>query len=435
MSSQSLRLEGRNAEWTPNREGLGRGSQALSAFRVLDFSGQLAGAGATRVLGALGAQVIRVEDPVRQGAWDILRGSMPYRGDIRGIDAGGAFNNHNIEKLGITLNLRDERGVELATRLLAQCDAVTENFAAGVFGRMGFTWERLQEINPGLVYVSNCGFGQTGPYSAYKTWGPIVQALSGLTATSGIAGHEPAGWGYSYMDHMGANFMALAVVAGLVARLRTGRGQWVDMSCTEAGLTLTGTKILDYDVNNRPYARAGRPDSNHDEDGYLSPHNVYPASGVDEWIAIVCRSDQEWSSLAAVVGADWALDPAWAAGPDRVARQDVLDARISEWTRGFDKHELAGRIRAAGVPSAPVLKPSERIEEDERNRAWGLWPAVDHPVIGRVQVDGFPAHLSESDWAIARPAPRLGQHTEEVLTGLLGVSPDEVAQLREDGVV
>jgi benzylsuccinate CoA-transferase BbsF subunit len=422
-------------QWQPKRDGLGPSSRALSSIRVCDFSGQLAGAGATRVLGALGAQIIRVEDPVRQGSWDILRGSMPWRGDIRGIDSSGAFNNHNIEKLGITLNVRDKRGLDLAYRLIAESDVVTENFATGVFARLGFSWEKLHEINPRLVYVSNCGFGHTGPYSAYKTWGPIVQALSGITATSGIAGHEPAGWGYSYMDHMGANFMALAVVAGLVARMRTGEGQYIDMSCTEAGLSLTGPLILDYTVNARGYAQAGHPDTNHDEYGQSCPHNIYPARGDDEWIAIACRTDDEWDRLAGVIATDWAQDDSLRTLAVRRERQSELDERIGAWSGEQDKFQLNQQLRAAGVPAAPVLKPPERADDDERNQEWGMWPTVQHPVIGEIRVDGMPMHLSESDWVIQRPAPRFGQHTEEVLVGLLGVSPAELATLSKDGVV
>src|SRR5690606_18928765 len=148
--------------------------------------GQLAGAGATRLLAAFGAQVIRIEDPVRQGRWDILRGSPPFLDERRGINLSGAFNNHNVEKLGVTLNLRTAQGRDLLTRLIAISDVVAGNFAAGVLERLGFGYERLRQIRPGIVCVSNCGFGHDGPYASFKTWGPIVQAVCGLTFTSGL---------------------------------------------------------------------------------------------------------------------------------------------------------------------------------------------------------------------------------------------------------
>ena len=150
---------------------------ALSQVRICDLSGQLAGAGATRYLATVGAQVIRIEDPVNQGTWDIVRGAGPFVDERRGIEFGSGFNNHNVEKLGFTLNLRPERGKELLRELIAISDVVTENFAAGVMARMGFTYDAMRAINPDILYVSNCGFGAWGPDSSFKTWGPIVQAV------------------------------------------------------------------------------------------------------------------------------------------------------------------------------------------------------------------------------------------------------------------
>src|SRR4051794_41101845 len=163
---------------------------ALGHIRICDLSGQLAGAGATRVLAAFGAQVIRIEDPVTRGLWDIVRQIGPYIGGDRSPDGGSGFNNHNVEKLGITLNLRTERGKELLTELVRCSNAVTENFAAGVMARLGFDYERLRAIRPDVVYVSNCGFGHTGPYRSFKSWGPIAQAVGGLTHTSALPDRE-----------------------------------------------------------------------------------------------------------------------------------------------------------------------------------------------------------------------------------------------------
>ena len=197
-------------------------STALSHIRICDFTGQLAGAGATRWLAALGAQVIRIEDPVRQGKWDILRGSEPYKDDRRGVEFGGGFQNHNVEKLGITLNLRTDRGKELLRQLVEISDVVSENFAAGVLERWGFDYPALRAIKEDIIYVSNCGFGHTGPYRSFRTWGPIVQAACGLTFSSGLPGLPPAGWGYSYMDHHGVNIMAIAIMCELVNHQLTG---------------------------------------------------------------------------------------------------------------------------------------------------------------------------------------------------------------------
>jgi benzylsuccinate CoA-transferase BbsF subunit len=410
-------------------------SRALQHLTICDLSGQLAGAGATRYLAAFGARVIRVEDPVRQGRWDILRGSLPRVDERLGIELGGSFNNHNVEKLGVTLNLRLDVGRDLLRRLIALSDVVTENFAAGVMAKLGFSYDNLRAIKPDIIYVSNSGFGATGPYSSFKTFGPVVQAVCGLTFGVGAPDAPSAGWGFSYMDHMGANMMALAVLAAVAHRNRTGEGQWVDMSCTEAGLGLTGPDLLDYTVNGRPLRRQGMPDSNHSDHPAMAPHGIYPTDERDRWVAIACRDDYDWAAFAPVCGETWAADPRFTTVAGRVADQAELDRLVSEWTSGRDRHEVAAALVDAGVPAAVVAMSEDRIDHDQDNAAWGLFPTAHHPVIGDVRVDGLPAHLSETDWQIERGAPLLGQHNREVLGGLLGVSDEELTALAEGGVV
>jgi crotonobetainyl-CoA:carnitine CoA-transferase CaiB-like acyl-CoA transferase len=408
---------------------------ALSHFRVCDFTGQLAGAGATKILAAFGAQVIRVEDPVRKGRWDILRGAPPFVDERRGGDLGGAFNNHNTEKLGITLNVKHPRGRELLGRLVRLSDVVAENFAAGVMERLGFGYEQLRALRPDVIYVSNCGFGATGPYWKFKTWGPIVQAISGLTFTSGLPGREPAGWGFSYMDHTGGYYMAIAILMALYHRARTGEGQWVDMSCTEAGATLNGPAMLDWSVNGRPMRRPGSPNSNRNEWPPMAPHGIYPAAGEDCWIAIACRDEADWRAFCGVVGAAWTRDPRFASLDGRIAAQDALDENVAGWTRERDAFEAARALTAAGVPASAVQRPGDRIDRDPNTSGWGLWPEVEHTAMGRVRVDGLPVHLSRTDWSIARGAPCLGEHNERVYGELLGLGKRELDELRAEGVI
>jgi crotonobetainyl-CoA:carnitine CoA-transferase CaiB-like acyl-CoA transferase len=409
--------------------------KALGHLRICDFTGQLAGAGATKWLAAFGAEVIRIEDPVKQGTWDILRMMPPFVDERRGTDFGGGFNNHNVEKRGITLNLRTEKGKELLAELVKRSDVVAENFAAGVLDKLGFGYERLKQLRPDVIYVSNCGFGHSGPYRSFKTWGPIVQAVCGLTFSSGLPGREPAGWGYSYMDHTGACYMALAILLALVHKQRTGEGQWVDLSCTEAGLTLHGPALLDWTVNGRPLRRAGSPDSNRSEHPAMAPHGIYPAAGEDEWVAIACRDDAEWRGLARVIGAAWAAEPRFAALAGRLRAQDELDAKLADWTRAHAKAAAVAALQHAGVPAAPVAKPAERVDADPATAGFGLWPTARHGKMGDVRVDGLPVHFAKTDWEIRRGGPCLGEHTEEVLTGLLGLSSEEVAKLRAEGVI
>ncbi len=391
------------------------------------------------MLAAFGAQVIKIEDPVTEGRWDILRGMEPFVDDRRGVEFGGGFQNHNVEKLGITLNLRTERGRELLSELVRISDVVSENFAAGVLARLGFPYERLREIRADVIYVSNCGFGHRGPYSSFKTWGPIVQSCCGLTFTSGLPDMPPAGWGYSYMDHHGGNFMAIAILAALIHRNRAGEGQWIDMSCTDAGAGLLGPVVLDYTVNGRPCRREGFPYSSRNDSPAMAPHNIYKARGDDQWFAIACRNDRDWNELVEVIGATadgaWAADVRYATLAGRLEHQDELDEHMNAWCATRNKFELQHTLLARDVPAVAVQLPEERIDFDPGTTEFGLWPWVDHPEMGRVRVDGFPYHLSETDWEIEHAAPLLGQHNDYVFGDVLGLPEREIDDLRKEGVI
>jgi crotonobetainyl-CoA:carnitine CoA-transferase CaiB-like acyl-CoA transferase len=406
---------------------------ALAGLRICDFSGQLAGAGATKWLAAFGAEVIRIEDPAREGRWDILRGIAPFVDERRGINLGGGFNNHNTEKFGVTIDVRTDRGKQMLTELVRQSDVVTENFAAGVLQRWGFGYEALKAIKPDIIYVSNCGFGHVGPYQAFKTWGPIVQAVSGLTFSSGLPDQPPAGWGYSYMDHTGGYYMAMAIMLALLHRQKTGEGQWVDLACTEAAVTLNGPALLDWTVNGRPSRRDGQPHSNRNTSPPMAPHGIYPCLGEDDWVAIACRDDGDWARLAALIAEPWTDEGAFASLEGRLANQDELDARVGGWTVTRDKFDVQRQLREARIPCSAVQKPQERVDQDPDTA--GLWPAVTHSEMGEVRVDGIPARFSLTPWRIERGAPCLGEHNEEVFGRLLGIPPEEVAQLRVEKVI
>jgi crotonobetainyl-CoA:carnitine CoA-transferase CaiB-like acyl-CoA transferase len=395
----------------------------------------LAGAGATRFLAAFGAEVIRVEDPTRQGRWDVLRGSGPFVDERRGLELGGAFNNYNVEKKGITINLKDPRGRALFADLVRVSDVVTENFATGVMDRIGLGYDDLRALRDDIIYVSNCGFGHTGPYAPYKTWGPVVQAICGLTFMSGLPGMPPAGFGYSYMDHHGANFMAVAVLAAVIHRKRTGEGQWIDMACTEAGATLLGPEVLDAAVNQRSLRRSGMPDSNHNRSPTMVPHNIYATAGTDNWIAIACRHDADWEALAQLIREPWAQAPELHTLQGRLSCEQQIDAGMGAWCIQQNRFALAARLQDAGIPATAVQQPSERIDADPNTKAWGLWPVVKHPEMGDIRVDGLPVHLSETDWSLEHGAPRLGEHNEDVFVGLLGRDSAELDQLRAAGVI
>jgi benzylsuccinate CoA-transferase BbsF subunit len=412
-----------------------RHTGALQHIRICDLSGQLAGAGATRVLAGFGAQVIRIEDPVTRGLWDIVRQLGPYHNHDRSPDGGSGFINHNTEKLGITLNLRTERGKELLSDLVRISHAVTENFAAGVMERLGFGYDRLKELRPDVVYVSNCGFGQTGPYRSFKSWGPIVQAVSGLTHTSGLPDQPPAGWGYSYMDHSGGYVMAIALLAALYHQRRTGQGQWVDLACIEAGIALVGPAVLDATVNGRLQRGSRDVNSNRSTSPAMAPHGVYACLDDDSWVAVACRHDEDWLALAGVISESWAKDDAYAELAGRLTDEDALDAALTLWTRARHRDDIVALVRSAGVPCAPVTRPSERCDTDPENKAWGMWPTVQHTKHGAIRVDGFPVHLSATDWSVERAGPVLGEDNERVYSEVLGLSSAEIGRLAQDGVI
>lgn len=404
---------------------------ALSHLRVCDLGGQLAGAGATKILAAFGAQVIRVEDPVTRGMWDALRGVGPFVDDRRGVNLGAGFNNHNVGKLGVTINLRLEAGKQLLRELVGVSDIVCENFAAGVMARMGFGYEQLCLIKPDVIYVSNCGFGHTGPHRDFKTWGPIVQALSGLTFTAGLPDHEPAGWGFSYMDHVAAYYMTTAILAAVHHRERTGEGQHIDLATVPGGIAMLPTEVLDWTVNNR----VARPRGNRSDYDEMAPHGIYPCVDEDSWIAIACRDDREVALLSKVLEEPELAAERFATLERRLPAADELDELITACTRTREAASLAGELVTAGVPASVVKSPRERIDDDPDVATWGLFPTVAHPEIGAVRVEGLPLRMSATPWSIDRAAPCLGEHNREVLGGMLGRSDVELDELTKQGVI
>jgi crotonobetainyl-CoA:carnitine CoA-transferase CaiB-like acyl-CoA transferase len=236
------------------------------------------------------------------------------------------------------------------------------------------------------------------------------------------------------MDHSGGYFMAIALLAALYHQRRRGEGQWVDLACVEAGIALNGPAVLDWTVNNRPTDLAA-VHSNRSIFPAMAPHGVYPCLVEDSWLAIACRHDDDWRALAGVVAEPWTGAPGYGVLAGRWADQDELDARLAAWTRGLRRDDAVAKLRAAGVPCAPVRRPPERCDDDEEATAWNLWPETRHTKHGAIRVDGLPAHLSATDWRLERGGPMLGEDNERVYSEVLGLSTAEIGRLLDEGVI
>ena len=397
----------------------------LEGIRVCDFSWIVAGPQATSILADLGAEVIKVEnedhpDPVRR---------MPGE---PGPNRRGMHNNFNRNKLSITANLGKPGGRELVERLVAVSDLVVENFSPGAFARMGFPFERLRELRPDIVYLSISGYGHVGRDTAYVTWGPTAQAVSGATAVSGLPDQPPAGWGFSYLDHTAGYYGAVAALMALYHRSQTGEGQHVDLSQVETGMLLAGVNMLDFQVNGRPSERIG----NRSRWSAVAPHGIYRCDGDDRWIAIAAENDACWQALCDVLGAAaLAGDARFATNEARVANQDALDDAITAFTREREPHALMEVLQARGVPAGVVQTMEDRMERDPQLAARGFYPTAPHPELGEHRFEGLPMRFSKARWRVDRGAPLLGEHTREVATSILGYSEAEFEALVAGGAV
>jgi benzylsuccinate CoA-transferase BbsF subunit len=417
-----------------------RAGLPLRNVRVVDFSWVVAGPQATRILADLGADVIRVE---YEGRLDSVRMGGPVAGAPRGsVDHSPMFNNFNRNKRSVTLNVHHPGAMAMLHDLLRVSDVVIENFSARVFDNLGLGWEDLRRIHPGLIYVSVSGFGHLGRDKGYVTWGPTAQAVSGLTAMSGLPGEQPAGWGYSYLDHTAGYYAALAIQIALYHRARTGEGQYIDMAQVETGMVLAGAQMLDFAVNGRGYLASGGPPGNRSREPRIAPHNTYRcrparaddgALNADRWVTIVCETEDHWRALCRVAGdPQWTLDPRFATNAGRYQNQDALDALIETWTLGLDPYDVMYLLQAEGVPAGVVQTARDKQERDPQLHARGFYATAGHPLLGEHEFEGIPARFSRSRWRVERGAPVLGEHKQAVYGNLLGRSDADLASLAEE---
>ena len=394
---------------------------ALAGLCVIDLGCGVAIPETGTLLAELGAEVIKVES---RANIDFLR-RVTVEPDA--VDRSWTFNDASRGQLSVALDLRTPRGRELALALCAAADVVIENNRGDVVRKWGLDYEDVRRVRPDVVYVASQGFGRGGPLGEASAYGPLNSAFAGVTW---LWNHPdapyPAGSSLNHPDHIAAKLAAVAVLAALEHRRRTGEGQLIEMSQAEAAAYLIGEFYLEGPATGRPAAQCGNAAL------YACPHGVYPSAGEDRWVAIAVVGDGAWERFAGALG--WPLEPALASLDGRLAARAALDRRVAEWTRARSAEEAAAALQAAGVSAMPVENGDDH-RADPHLAARGAIVTVEHPEIGPERHSGNPIRLSRTPLVPPAAAPRLGADTEDVLIRVLGLSRAQVARLAEDGVL
>ena len=395
----------------------------LDGVRVLDLTMMWAGPYATRMLGEMGAEVIKIESPK---AWDNLRTFLPRTDDVKdpwNSDLFFAEYNHN--KKSVSLDLAVNAGRDVFLKLVARSDVVIENYRADVMDKLRLSDEVLFTANPALVLVSMAGFGKTGADKNNVGYGPIIEMMSGLTSLTGYDESAPQKSGVSYPDPVAGAAAAGAVSLGLIKRRRTGKGSRIDLAQVEATMTLAGVAFAAF---NRTKAGPAVTGNRHP---IWAPQGCYPVRGEDQWIVISCTNDAQWVACALAIGR---ADLAGLSLLERRARHDEIDASISAWSSPVNGVVAVDVLQAAGVPSGRVLD-MRTIKDDPQLYARGYWVRIPNEKMHPYRKSGVAWRLVEAKPAITSHAPYFGAHNEEILRAVAGLSGDDITQLAADGVI
>ena len=413
--------------------------KALEGVLVLDMTHVQSGPTCTQLLAWFGADVIKVERP---GSGDATRGQLR---DIPDVDS-LYFTMLNHNKRSITLNTKADKGKEIFSRLIESCDVLAENFAPGVLDRMGFGWERIQEINPRIIYASVKGFGP-GPYQDCKVYENVAQCTGGEASTTGFDDGPPTVTGAQIADSGTGLNMALGIVTALFQRETTGRGQRVECAMQDGVLNLCRVKLRDQQrLAHGPLTEY--PQYPHGKFGEATPRAGNASGGgqpgwvvkckgwdtdPDSYIYVIAQS-ASFDQLACAIGHDdWLEDPEWNTPKARLPKLDQMFDEIEKWTMTRSKFEIMEILNPLNVPCGPVLSMKELAEEPSL-RETGTVVEVDHPTRGKYLTVGNPIKLSDSTTTVTR-SPLLGAHTDEILREILGLGDDQIESVRNEGAV
>ncbi|UUX50612.1 formyl-CoA transferase [Nisaea acidiphila] len=412
-------------------------SEALKGVRILDMTHVQSGPTCTQLLAWFGADVIKVERP---GVGDITRGQLRDLPDADSL----YFTMLNSNKRSVTLNTKTEKGKEILTRLIEECDVMVENFAPGALDRMGFTWERIQEINPKIVYASIKGFGP-GAYEDCKVYENVAQCTGGSASTTGFDDGPPVVTGAQIGDSGTGLHLALGIVTALYHRTHSGKGQRVECAMQDGVLNLCRVKLRDQQrlahgplkeypqYPNGEFGEATPRAGNASGGGQPGWAVQTKGGGPNDYIYVIIQPPG-WAPLMKTIGREELIeDPEWATPEVRLPKLDQCFAMIEEWTKTKSKFEVMETLNALNVPCGPILSMKE-LAEDQSLRATGTVVEVPHPTRGSYLTVGNPIKLSASPAKVDR-SPLLGEHTDEILGAVLGMSAADIEAAKAEGAV
>ena len=397
----------------------------FSNIHVLDFSWVAAGPVVTKYLADFGATVIRVESPSRP---DVLRYSAPYKDNKPGLNRSGYYAIYNTNKYGLSLDLNQPKARDIANKLVSWADIVAESFVPGTMERWGLGYEDLKKIKPDIIMFRTCQLGQYGPHAKQPGYGPMLAAFSGFTSITGWPDSIPVQPHGAHSDFLAPRLGTTALVAALIHRRKTGKGQCLDFSQLEASIHFLAPLFLDYAVNGREMTRQGNASA------YGVPCGIYRCKGEERWCAIDIISDDDWQAFCHLASyLDWLGSGKFTTRLSRKQNEDELNKLMEAWTINFTAEELMMLLQTAGI-SAGVVKNPEDLLEDPQLKYYNYFWRLEHPEMGAFPYQGQAIKLSLTPCQPRLPSPCLGEHTEYVCRKILGMSGEEFVTCLNEGI-